>query len=154
MLYFGIPPLSTFSVHITKTLTWVLLSCLCCDKDKTETVSPQTLTKFPGIPSNTEKILLLHHQEHPDRKHHRLKQHQKSLQDPAKMNSFSWTYNKWCSTSLKDIYARNWKTKARRIFMDPYHLGNGIFSLLRWGRRSWIHQPALWGGASTLRSLS
>lgn len=50
---------------------------------------------------------------------------------------------------LKDFYTRHCKNKARTIIKDPNHLDNGLFSLLRSGKRYWMHQASterLWKG--------
>ena len=87
-----------------------------------QTIPPQETEKIWHGSSDPQKVLQLHHREHPDWLHHC-----KALQRVVRTSQYITGAK---LPAIRDLYTRRCQRKALKIAKDPSHSSHRLFSLL------------------------
>ena len=118
-----------FGVHITKKLTMVEAHQDSCDKGTTKPIPPQETDKIWHGSSDPQKVIQLHHREHPDWLHHRLVWQLLGLR-PQVITGYITGAK---LPAIQDFNTRRCQRKALKIVKDSSQPSHRRFSLLPHG---------------------
>ena len=124
-------------VHITNELSWSKHTQDSHEEGKTTPFPPQETEKIWHGSPDPQKVIQLHHREHPDRLHHCLVWQligiwRKALQRVVYTAQYITEAE---LPAIQDLYTRRCQRKAQKSVKDSSHPNHRLFSLLPHGKR-------------------
>ena len=119
----------TMRGHFFFCWVYILFSSYICEDGRTKPIPLQETENICNGSLDPQKVLQLHHREHPDGLHHCLVWQLHRLVRTAQ-------YITWAKLpAIQDLYAKQCQRTALNIVKDSSHPSHRLFALLQHGKR-------------------